>query len=363
MKKMISMILAVCLGISMIITALISAGAESDDNNLMIVGDMDGDGSVTILDATEIQRYLAKMPANENIGKPVRITDAEPEKPDENKRKPYDGEPWVDKESIEPSSDSSSELVYIYQIYSDCFIAMPVFPFPNEFKINCELSDEWCVGDEVFVTFNNYYYDEDTQRIEGELVSIEPSTIQPDPDVAYKPVIYLYPEEETQVDVKLTLNGEFLCTYPQYNGGWSVTASPDGTLTNKDGKEYNYLYWEGKLNTRYDFSKGFCVKGSDTAAFLEEALAQLGLSRREANEFIVYWLQQMQDNPYNIISFQTEAYTDAATLDISPAPDTLIRVFMAWTPSDEYVEIPEQALTAPSREGFTAVEWGGAKVG
>jgi len=98
-----------------------------------------------------------------------------------------------------------------------------------------------------------------------------------------------------------------------------------------------------------------------TAVFLEKALFKLGLTRKEANEFIVYWLPQMQDNPYNIISFQSDVYTEAAKLDVSPKPDTLIRVFMAWKPSDSYVTIEEQELDAPDRKGFTVVEWGGAK--
>lgn len=115
-------------------------------------------------------------------------------------------------------------------------------------------------------------------------------------------------------------------------------------------------------DAEYDFSKGFCVKGEDTAVFLEHALAELGLNRREANEFIVYWLPLMQDNPYNIISFQSDIYTDAAKLDIAPEPDTMIRVFMAWHSADEAVEIEEQELTSPERVGFTVVEWGGAEV-
>ena len=104
---------------------------------------------------------------------------------------------------------------------------------------------------------------------------------------------------------------------------------------------------------------GFCVKGEDTAKFLENSLQKLGLNRKEANEFIVYWLPLMGDNPYNIISFQTNIYTDAAKLNISPPPDTLIRVFMAWKSSENYVELPVQQLTAPERNGFTVVEWGG----
>lgn len=177
-----------------------------------------------------------------------------------------------------------------------------------------------------------------------------------------KPVIYLYPEEKIDITVELDYDGKLTCTYPAYNGGWSVTALPDGTLTDNAGQTYNYLYWEGMNNIDYDFSQGYCVAGSDTAAFLEDALAKLGLTRREANEFIVYWLPLMQDNPYNLISFQSDVYTQAAQLTIDPAPDTLLRVFMAWKSLDSAVDIPAQVLSAPPRTGFTVVEWGGCHV-
>ena len=177
-----------------------------------------------------------------------------------------------------------------------------------------------------------------------------------------KPVIYLYPEAETDVTVRLDYAGDLTCTYPAYDGAWRVAAAPDGTLTDESGQTYRYLYWEGTDNVQYDFSEGFCVPGEETAAFLEDALAQLGLTRAEANEFIIYWLPQMEQNAYNLISFQSDAYTDAAKLTITPQPDTLLRVFMAWKPLTSAVEISPLTLTAPERTGFTAVEWGGAKV-
>lgn len=177
-----------------------------------------------------------------------------------------------------------------------------------------------------------------------------------------KPVIYLYPETRQQVSVKLELQGQLTCTYPAYRDGWTVTADPDGTLTDDNGQQYNYLYWEGITENRFDFSQGWCIKGEHTAAFLEYTLEKLGLNRREANEFIVYWLPQMEQNPYNLICFQQEAYTDLAKLEITPTPDTLIRVFMTWQPSESYVNLEEQFLTAPERIGFTAVEWGGAVI-
>ena len=162
--------------------------------------------------------------------------------------------------------------------------------------------------------------------------------------------------------VKLDLPGELTCAYPAYDGGWTVTAAPDGTLTDEHGQTYNYLYWEGEVANGFDFSKGFCVAGSDTAAFLEDALDRLGLTRREANEFLVYWLPRMQDNPYNLIAFQQEAYTESAKLTVSPQPDSVLRVFMAWKPLARPVDIPAQILPGFERRGFTLVEWGGAEV-
>ena len=185
---------------------------------------------------------------------------------------------------------------------------------------------------------------------------------------ALAPVIYLYPEEETDINVKLDLDGEFTCTYPKYDDseGWNCTALPNGMLTDEDGKEYTYLYWEADLDFTPDFSEGFCVKGEDTAEFLEEALTELGLNVSERNTFIMYWLPQMEANEYNLVSFQTSTYDNAAELNVIPEPDTVIRVNMAWYGVENYVEIEPQELASinPSeREGFTLVEWGGEIIG
>lgn len=181
---------------------------------------------------------------------------------------------------------------------------------------------------------------------------------------ASKPVIYLYPESRTEVDVRLELDGKLTVTYPDYDlaEGWIVTAEPDGTLTDKKGRQYSYLYWEGDISIKPDLSTGFCVKGEDTAKFLETALAELGLNDKEADDFITYWLPEMMGNKYNVITFQTKAYEDVASLNVSPKPDTVIRVNMLWYSSDRQVSIRPQDLTSvnPSeRKGFTVVEWGG----
>lgn len=185
----------------------------------------------------------------------------------------------------------------------------------------------------------------------------------PGMDTYAKPVIYLYPETPTDVRVELEYNGALTCTYPAYENGWSVTAYPDGTLVDPaTGLEYSYLFWEGIANVDYDMSRGFVVKGEDTAAFLREKLSYMGLTAREYNEFIVYWLPQMQENAYNLIAFQTDAYTENAKLIITPQPDSMLRVFMTYQPLEEPIEVEEQTLTPFVREGFCVVEWGGAKL-
>ncbi len=176
-----------------------------------------------------------------------------------------------------------------------------------------------------------------------------------------KPVIYLYPSEITEISVELDFEG-LTVTYPEYNNGWNVTAYPDGTIIDVSGAEYSYLFWEADSQTEFDFSEGFCVKGSDTAEFLRRALAEQGLTPREYNEFIVYWLPLMQDNEYNVISFQGDCYEESAPLNIAPAPDNIKRVFMAYFPSEKEVEIPEQTFCGFERGGFTVVEWGGTCV-
>ena len=181
----------------------------------------------------------------------------------------------------------------------------------------------------------------------------------------YKPVIYLYPEEETEVHVELELTeSELYTTYPKYNNGWDVTAYPDGSLVNKaDGTRHKYLFWDScNCRTRYDFSKGFCVAGSDTESFLKEKLTYMGLTEEEMNEFIVYWLPLMEHNRYNLITFQGDAYTNSAKLDITPKPDSLLRIFMVYVPIEEAVDIEPQQLETFERKGFTVVEWGGSYI-
>ena len=185
-----------------------------------------------------------------------------------------------------------------------------------------------------------------------------------DPMVAYKPIIYLYPEKTIDVTVKLLKSETLTTTYPKYDNSWNVTAYPNGNLIdNKTGRSLYGLYWEGTNNYSQEEKEGFIVRGKDTISFLEKTLKEIGLTEREANEFIIYWLPKLEHNKYNYIHFASiETINNIMPLEVNPKPDTIIRVLMEYKPLDKPIKIKKQEIKTPMRKGFTLVEWGGTQI-
>lgn len=183
-------------------------------------------------------------------------------------------------------------------------------------------------------------------------------------ETAYKPIIYVYPEKEMKLTIKLGKKENITCSYPEYKNGWNIIVKPDGSIVDiETGRNLYTLYWEGIHKKEYNCTEGFVVKGSETIEFLEDKLSKLGLNEREAEEFIVYWLPILQKNEYNYIRFATlDEINNIMPLELSVEPDTLIRVLMQYKPLDEYIEVKEQKLVTPERKGFTVVEWGGSEI-
>jgi hypothetical protein len=184
------------------------------------------------------------------------------------------------------------------------------------------------------------------------------------PIPAEKPVIYLYPEKTEDVAVKVHFKGEMIKTIPEYNEGWKVNATPDGLITNyADGRQYLYLFWEGTTYKQdWNMQEGFVVSASDSRQFLACVLADMGLSAHEYNEFIEYWLPVLQKNEYNLIHFAGSEYEDLATLEVSPKPDAVLRVFMVFKSTGKDTRALPQHFDNFVRKGFTVVEWGGMQL-
>lgn len=179
-----------------------------------------------------------------------------------------------------------------------------------------------------------------------------------------KPVIYLYPTQKTEVNVKV--GAIIRKSEPGYTvNGWKVTAYPDGKLIT-NGQTYDSLFWEGLGKGFYpDLENyGFIVPQKELLPTLAKHLSLLGLNQKESSDFLEFWLPKMPITPYVRLSWLgTKEMNALAPLYVSPKPDTEIRIFLDFGGLGKPVSLIPQKLSSPKRLGFTLVEWGGLLVG
>ena len=181
-----------------------------------------------------------------------------------------------------------------------------------------------------------------------------------------KPAIYLYPEETTDISVKVIPNGRLIFTLPRYDNGWSVRVSPNGNITNLiDGKLYEYLWWD---SVSYGFEKpdgGFVVSKEDVSNFLTQKLVEMNLNSNEISDFKEYWVPKLTsiDSDQIYISFLfNEEVNQIARLEVSPSPKNIFRVFMIYKPVEGDTIVKPLYIESANRDGYTLIEWGGAEI-
>lgn len=186
--------------------------------------------------------------------------------------------------------------------------------------------------------------------------------------VVCKPVIYLYPQQTTNIHIDLNSKGELGMTYPLYDEkkGWNIVADANGTITN-DNKTYNYLFWDGKMEVgkfNVNANEGSIVESTNLIAFFENTLAKMGMNSKESADFITYWAPKMLENKSNFIHFMVnDAYEQIASVNVSPKPDNMLRIYMMWGAVEEgnTLSPTPQSFTSLKRDGFTYIEWGGSE--
>ena len=177
-----------------------------------------------------------------------------------------------------------------------------------------------------------------------------------------KPVMYFYPTEKTKINVTFTRPEVLTTTYPKYENNWTFTAYPNGDLYDENNKYYYGMYWEELGSSKIDFSEGFYVTKENAIEFLEETTKKIGFTRREANEFIMYWLKILENNEKSLVYYElTESRNNYNNVIINPKPDSMLRVSIHVKKVDKYTKIKEQKLPTFKRIGFTVVEWGGVE--
>jgi len=194
---------------------------------------------------------------------------------------------------------------------------------------------------------------------------------------ADKPVIYVYNEQETKCKIKVNPRGEFNFTYPAHNDGWDFSTQSDGTLKTDSG-EYPYLFWEGESShlqyvqstiepNELTLANAYQIKTDSTILFLENQLKAFGLNDREKTDFITYWGPRIQGSDFALIQFMwDEEYSEhVASIDMTPAPQSTLRLFMLMSPLDEIntkIETSTIDVSPLKRNGLTLIEWGGSEL-
>jgi len=209
--------------------------------------------------------------------------------------------------------------------------------------------------DQYNETHNHFLY----QDLSGDWIVYVNSQYSPMVECG-KPVIYLYPTQDTVVNVKV--GADMSKSDPLYpSDGWTVLAKPSGNLTYQN-HSYPYLFWEGMgWGTYPDYqNRGVVVSQQNLVRTLKSQLTQLGLNTQESADFMEFWQSKLPQTPYVRLTWLTTVDMNRlAPLVVEPRPDTVIRIFLEFEGLQQPRPLTSQALISVSRRGFTLVEWGG----
>lgn len=176
------------------------------------------------------------------------------------------------------------------------------------------------------------------------------------PVIVKKPAVYLYPTQDSIINVQLDINGRIVQSIPDYNNGWNVFVARDGKIENK----YDYLFYEAQLNNLELPDEGWVVSSQDLDSWMNVNLIKLGLNEKEAEQFKEYWMKELpKSNYYEIKLLSQEFLKENMNLIVSGNPDTMIRLNFYFKALENPTQIKNPAIITPERNGFVVVEWGG----
>ena len=176
--------------------------------------------------------------------------------------------------------------------------------------------------------------------------------------VAYKPNIYLYPIEKTQLIVNLEFpkGGKVIKSIPDYGNGWNISVDTNGIINDS----YSYLFYESTQPDIWQREYGWTIKVEELESFFKKNLIDYGFIDNEIEDFIDYWIPRLKDSNYYSIYPQTKSTINKVIeLKISKKPDNLLRLFYFIEGQDN----PEIKLKKPifnkfERKSFFVTEWG-----
>lgn len=198
------------------------------------------------------------------------------------------------------------------------------------------------------------------------MISIPFQSCDPDDDdngcdtcnMVYKPNIYIYPNEQIQLTVKLDfpMGGKIVTSIPEYGTGWNISVDTNGLIDNT----YSYLFYESTQPDIWQRNSGWIIKKIDLETFFRDNMTNYGFYGQEIDDFIDYWIPRLDNYPYFSICPQTaDLIDDVIELSFSKQPDNVLRLFYVIRAYDVLPEkLVEPTINSYKREGYFITEWG-----
>lgn len=178
--------------------------------------------------------------------------------------------------------------------------------------------------------------------------------------MVYKPNIYIYPEEKSQLEVTLDFpkGGSVVTSIPEYGTGWNVLVDKNGLIDNT----FNYLFYESSQPDVWQLTEGWVVKQAELKDFFVENMTLYGFAGREIDDFTDYWIPKLiYSESFEIYPQNQQLIESVIQLNISKKPDHLLRLFYVVKPMNHpsgFVLPAPQIGSQFKREGFFVTEWG-----
>ncbi len=134
-------------------------------------------------------------------------------------------------------------------------------------------------------------------------------------------------------------------------------ARPDGLL---DGA-YSYLFYEADVQKiHFQTYASWKLPADGRQEAFKTILDKYGFNENEQADFIAFWNEKLDpDQNYLAYPQETRIVDQAMPVIVTPAPDSLTRIWFYFLPSDEEPAVEPPQPEKIVRNGFTLVEWGG----
>lgn len=177
-------------------------------------------------------------------------------------------------------------------------------------------------------------------------------------NMVYKPNIYIYPNEQIKLSVKLNFptGGKIVTSIPEYGTGWNIIVDTSGLINNT----YSYLFYESTQPDVWQRNYGWTIKTDKLESFFRQNMTDYGFSDKEINDFIEYWIPRLNSYPFYSIYPQTKNIIEnVIQFDFSKQPENILRLFYIIKGHYQL----QDKLTIPTidsfkREGYFVTEWG-----